>query len=114
MPRGPRLDAAGPLHHVMVRGIERRRLFLTPADRQDFVQGVAHSVRRTSAAIYAWSPMPNHAHLLLRSGSLGLSAGRKAAFLSFSPPGRLNESIEFQISDDFGRSSHGTDLRKPT
>jgi hypothetical protein len=24
MPRGPRLDAPGVLHHVMVRGIERR------------------------------------------------------------------------------------------
>ena len=27
MPRGPRLDAPATLHHVMVRGIERRRIF---------------------------------------------------------------------------------------
>ena len=26
MPRGPRLDAPGVLHHVMARGIERRKL----------------------------------------------------------------------------------------
>ena len=26
MPRGPRLDAPGTLHHVIVRGIERRKI----------------------------------------------------------------------------------------
>ena len=36
MPRGPRLDAPGTLHHVMVRGIERRRIFESDRDREDF------------------------------------------------------------------------------
>ena len=34
MPRGPRLGA-GTLHHIMVRGIERRRIFETDRDRED-------------------------------------------------------------------------------
>ena len=34
MPRGPRLDAPGVLHHVMVRGIERRPLFGDDRDRR--------------------------------------------------------------------------------
>jgi len=28
MPRGPRLDAPGLLHHVRARGIERRKIYL--------------------------------------------------------------------------------------
>ncbi|MBI3291299.1 MAG: hypothetical protein HYZ73_00560 [Elusimicrobia bacterium] len=37
MPRQPRLDAPGLLHHVIARGIERRSLFLTATDYQDFL-----------------------------------------------------------------------------
>jgi hypothetical protein len=33
MPRKARLDAPGTLHHVMVRGIERRRIVNDAADR---------------------------------------------------------------------------------
>ena len=41
MPRSPRLDAPGVLHHVMARGIERRPLFRTDVDRDDFVGRLA-------------------------------------------------------------------------
>ena len=37
MPRGPRLDMSGLLQHVMVRGIERRSIFLEEEDRNSFV-----------------------------------------------------------------------------
>ena len=37
MPRGPRLDAPGTLHHVIVRGIERRAIVDDDKDREDFV-----------------------------------------------------------------------------
>jgi putative transposase len=35
MPRKARLDAPGTLHHVMVRGIERRRIVDDVADRKN-------------------------------------------------------------------------------
>jgi putative transposase len=35
--RGVRLDAPGGLHHVIVRGIEGRRIFETEKDREDFL-----------------------------------------------------------------------------
>ena len=41
MPRQPRLDAPGTLHHVMVRGLERRPIFREDADRADFVARLA-------------------------------------------------------------------------
>ena len=37
MPRGPRLDAPGTLHRVMVRGIERTVIFCGRRDRTDFL-----------------------------------------------------------------------------
>ena len=38
MPRRARLDAPGTLHHVMVRGIESRRIVNDVADRKNFVE----------------------------------------------------------------------------
>jgi len=37
MPRLSRLDAPGVLHHVMGRGIERKKIFLSDTDRNDFI-----------------------------------------------------------------------------
>jgi hypothetical protein len=38
MPRLARLDAAGVLHHVIIRGIERRSIFEDDKDRDDFLK----------------------------------------------------------------------------
>jgi REP element-mobilizing transposase RayT len=37
MPRSARLDAPGILHHIMIRGIERRKIFMDNKDREDFL-----------------------------------------------------------------------------
>jgi REP-associated tyrosine transposase len=36
MPRKARIDALGALHHIIVREINRRKIFLDDADRDDF------------------------------------------------------------------------------
>jgi len=38
MPRQARLDAPGTLHHVIVRGIEKRRIVDDGKDRENFVK----------------------------------------------------------------------------
>jgi quinol monooxygenase YgiN len=38
MPRRAGLDAPETLHHVIVRGIEKRRIFNDVADRKNFVE----------------------------------------------------------------------------
>ncbi len=73
MPRGPRLDAKGALHHVMARGIEKRTIFHTNRDRQDLVNRLADIVPASGTAVYAWSLLPNHFHLVVRTGTVGLS-----------------------------------------
>jgi hypothetical protein len=49
MPRGPRLDAPGVLHHVMARGIEKTLLFRTAEDRTDFLRRLAAQVEPTGS-----------------------------------------------------------------
>ncbi len=68
MPRGPRLDAPDTRHHVMARGIERRRLFASAADCEDFVVRLDGVVGATGLRVLAWALLPNHLHLLVRTG----------------------------------------------
>lgn len=51
---------------MIVRGIERRDIFITVADRQDFVRRLSDLLRETKTICYAWALLGNHAHLLLR------------------------------------------------
>ena len=67
MPRGPRLDAPGVLHHVMARGIEGHAIFRDDEDRQDLLERPAALAERSDLAVYAWALLPNHFHLLVRS-----------------------------------------------
>ena len=73
MPRLARLDAPGVLHHVMIRGIERRKIFLNDKDREDFVERLAKLLPETKTACYAWVFLPNHAHFLFRTGLIPLA-----------------------------------------
>ena len=68
MPRGSRFDAPGVLQHVMARGVERRKIFLDNHDRDDFLIRVAALTDTGALAVYAWALMPNHFHLLVRTG----------------------------------------------
>ena len=68
MPRQPRLDAPGLLQHVMARGIERRKIFFDDKDRKSFLERFAGILEETQTQCYAWALIPNHLHLLLRTG----------------------------------------------
>jgi len=73
MPRKARIDAAGALHHIIVRGIERRNIFLDKADRVDFIERLGRIVGDTQTHCLAWALIPNHAHMLLRTGNLPIA-----------------------------------------
>jgi putative transposase len=73
MPRRPRLDAPGALHHIMGRGIERTRIFRTDRDREDFLSRLTDLCIDGDLIVYAWALMPNHFHLLVRTGRQSIS-----------------------------------------
>jgi REP element-mobilizing transposase RayT len=67
MPRLARLDAPGALHHIIIRGIERRKIFRDNKDRDNFIDRLSDLLPATQTACYAWDFIPNHAHFLFRS-----------------------------------------------
>jgi REP element-mobilizing transposase RayT len=56
----------------MVRGIERRAIFRDDRDRADFVARLAALAEAGALTVYAWALLPNHAHLLVRTGTRAL------------------------------------------
>jgi putative transposase len=73
MPRKSRIDAAGALHHIIVRGIERRKLFADDTDRNNFLDRIGGIIAETNTGCYAWALIPNHFHLLLRTGKVPIA-----------------------------------------
>jgi REP-associated tyrosine transposase len=73
MPRLARLDAPGVLHHIMIRGIERRKIFRDTQDRDDFIERLSIILPESHTSCYAWALLDNHAHFLLKSGEAGIS-----------------------------------------
>ena len=69
MPRKARIDAPGALHHIICRGIERRRIFYDNADKDDFIKRLSAILSDTATPCYAWALIPNHFHLFLRTGT---------------------------------------------
>jgi len=74
MPRSARIDAPGVLHHVMIRGIERKKIFFDNNDRDDFLTRLSVLLPVTGNMCYAWTLMPNHGHFLIQSGNQGIAA----------------------------------------
>jgi putative transposase len=62
MPRRARIDAPAALHHVICRGIERRKIFWEDFDRDDFLKRLETIFDETQTLCYAWALMPNHFH----------------------------------------------------
>lgn len=73
MPRAARLDGPGVLHHIIIRGIERRNIYRDDQDREEFLARLAKLVGDTGMACYAWVLLPNHAHFLLRTGRVPIA-----------------------------------------
>jgi putative transposase len=68
MPRKARIDALGALHHIIIRGIERKAIFKDSTDRSNFFGRLGRIISETKTGCYAWALMKNHVHLLLKTG----------------------------------------------
>jgi REP element-mobilizing transposase RayT len=73
MPRRSRIDAPGALQHIIARGIDRKRIFKDDADRDSFLDRLGNILSETQTACFAWALIPNHFHLLLRTGTTAIS-----------------------------------------
>jgi hypothetical protein len=62
MPRQPRLDAPGTLHHVMIRGIDGKEIFRDTQGREDPVNRLGDLSKQTGTRILAWYLLGNDVH----------------------------------------------------
>ena len=73
MPRQARLDAPGILQHVIIKGLEGKRIFADDKDRSDFITRTGDLALELETKVYAWVLMGTHVHILLRNGPKGLA-----------------------------------------
>jgi REP element-mobilizing transposase RayT len=73
MPRKARIDAPGALHHIIVRGIDRCLIFRDNRDRDQYLERLGDILTDSETPCYAWALMPNHFHLLLKTGLVPLA-----------------------------------------
>jgi hypothetical protein len=91
MPRPPRLDAPGTLHHVIGRGIEGTKIFRNEGDKRDFLSRVAQLCPASFWMVYASARC---LFCQLAVGRMGYPAAEVARFLggTTSAVGRASPS----------------------
>jgi putative transposase len=79
MPRSPRIDVEGALHHVYDRGNRRQVICEDDLDYRFFLALVERAVRRFEWRVHAYCVMPNHYHLLIESEAHAIWVNRYIA-----------------------------------
>ena len=96
MPRKARIDAVDAVQHIMARGIEGRIIFRNDSDRKDFIERLTNTLRDTTTHCLAWALMPNHFHLLLRTGSMPMETVMRRLLTGYA--------VSFNLK--YGRQGH--------
>ena len=73
MARPLRIEFDGAVYHVTSRGDERKEIFKTVSDRQQFLSYLSSATTRYGAAIHCYCMMGNHYHLFLQTPQGNLS-----------------------------------------
>ena len=84
MPRKARIDAPGALHHIIVKGINRRKIFFDDFDRDDFLDRLGSILSDSKTPCFAWAFMPNHLHLLLRTGAAPIATAMRRLLTGYA------------------------------
>ncbi len=84
MPRLARLDAPGVLHHIMGRGIERNKIFISDKDREDFIARLSAMAEEGAMDVYAWALLPNHFHILAKTKNRALSSSMRKILTGYA------------------------------
>ncbi|TCT12216.1 REP element-mobilizing transposase RayT [Natranaerovirga pectinivora] len=77
MPRQARKRSGTGIYHIMLRGIDKRNIFLDDEDRNIFIEKIKKAKEKANFEIYAYCLMDNHIHLLImESEDIGTSIKR--------------------------------------
>lgn len=62
----------------------RQLIFRDDADRMDFVQRLARLAEARSVSVYAWALLPNHFHVLVRTGQQSLARSMRSLLTGYA------------------------------
>jgi putative transposase len=96
MPRRPREEVEGAVHHVFARGNDRRDIFVDDVDRRIYLATLGRVTKRQRWRCLAYCLMPNHVHLLVETPNANLGAGMQ----------RLHGDYAHIFNERHGRSGH--------
>lgn len=96
MPRHQRILSKTGIYHVMMRGNEKRNLFMDEEDRQRFLDTLFIKKKETGFFLYAYCLMGNHIHLLIQENQESLGATIK----------RINTSYAYYFNQRHKRVGH--------
>lgn len=77
MSRPLRIEYPGAIYHLTSRGNARSNIYVTDADRIDFLKLLAQTCQRFGWHSYAWCLMGNHYHLVIETSEANLSRGMR-------------------------------------
>ncbi len=96
MPRQARAYSDTGIYHIMIRGNEKKKIFLDDEDRRYFIGVLFDKLNEEKAEIYAYCLMDNHVHLLLQKDSYGIARLMK----------RINVSFVYYFNKKYKRVGH--------
>jgi REP element-mobilizing transposase RayT len=83
MPRHARKQSTSNVYHIMVRGNERKNIFLDDEDRIRFLDTLQKMKEYDSYNVYAYCLMDNHVHLLIRELKDSIQRSMKRVCVSY-------------------------------
>ena len=84
MPRTARAQSESGYYHVMLRGNERRDIFLDDEDRERYLHLLAKQVTNESIDIIAYCLMDNHLHLLIHDKGDKMASAMRSIGVSYA------------------------------
>jgi putative transposase len=72
MPRGARRKSSSGIYHVVLRGINKQRIFEDNQDYRKFLEIIKTNKDKSGTIVYAYCLMNNHIHLLIKEGNESL------------------------------------------
>lgn len=77
MPRKPRVEAAGAVHHVVARGNAGGRIVVDNDDRRSLIAGLVHVSERYGWQVHAYCLMDTHLHAVVETLEPTLGSGMR-------------------------------------
>ncbi len=96
MPRVSRKLSNTGIYHVMLRGNERRKIFMDDEDRKRFIDTLYEKSKEKEFSVLAYCLMDNHLHLLIREGNHQINRTMK----------RIGVSYVYYFNKKYQRTGH--------